>query len=32
LAELDKVPSDKLLDLRLQKFLDMGKYEESGKS
>lgn len=32
LAELDKVPSAQLLDLRLQKFLDMGKYEESGKS
>jgi len=32
LAELDKVPSDLLLDKRLQKFLDMGKYHDSGKS
>ncbi len=32
LAELEKVPSDELLDKRLQKFLDMGIYEESGKS
>ncbi len=32
LAELEKVPSSQLLDQRLQKFLDMGIYEESGKS
>ena len=31
LAELENIPSDKLLDQRLQKFLDMGIYEESGK-
>ncbi len=32
LAELEKIPHDKLLDQRLQKFLDMGIYEEAGKS
>ena len=32
LAELEKVPGSQLLDQRLQKFLDMGIYEESGKS
>ncbi len=31
LAELEKIPSDKLLDQRLQKFLDMGIYDEAGK-
>ncbi len=31
LAELERIPSDKLLDQRLQKFLDMGIYEEAGK-
>ncbi len=31
LVELEKIPSDKLLDQRLQKFLDMGIYEEAGK-
>ncbi len=32
LAELEMVPADQLLDQRLQKFLDMGKYNEAGKS
>ncbi len=32
LAELERIPKDKLLDLRLQKFLDMGIYKEAGKS
>jgi len=32
LDKLEKVPGSQLLDQRLQKFLDMGIYEESGKS
>ena len=32
LAELEDIPIDDLLDQRLQKFLDIGIFEESGKS
>ncbi len=31
LAELETIPAETLLDQRLQKFLDMGIYEEAGK-
>ena len=31
LAELDQIPPQELLDQRLQKFLDMGIYDEAGK-
>lgn len=31
LAELEKLPTNQLLDQRLQKFLDMGIYEEKGR-
>lgn len=32
LAELEAIPANDLLDQRLQKFLDMGKFSEAGKS
>jgi acetyl-CoA carboxylase alpha subunit len=32
LAELEVIPTNDLLDQRLQKFLDIGIFEESGKS